>query len=148
MTIPVIEHHVDPQGSQEYYRLGKSERPDCWCFRLRTLRHFLVDLDETGRIHSLSWLLPPEPLRPEFVRLFDDPDNYPFWLLRQDAEPIWVPAPSAILAGAKGAAIKTKTEVLWVPAEQLIGAAIRLMDEPGNALAPAPAVEATNDVTK
>jgi hypothetical protein len=147
MNIPVIEHNVQPPGGAGFYTLGKHERPDFWCVRLRTLHYCLVDVDEAGRIQTLRWHSPPGPLRADLLRLFEDPDNFPFLLLSANAEPVWVQSPSSILVGVKGAAVKTNAgEVLWVPAEQIIGAAIRWTDEPGNDNAQPPAVEKTNDV--
>lgn len=143
--MPVIQPHVGPR----YYSLGKSERPDLWCFRLRTQRHCLVDLDEAGRIQTVRWLLLPEALSADFVRLFDDPENFPFWLFRLDTVPILVQSPSSLLLGAEGAAIKSNTgEVLWVPAEHIIGVAVHLIDEPLNDIAPPPAVAKAKDAER
>lgn len=130
INIPVVERHVIQPSGIEWYSLGTYQRPNSLCLRLRTPCCFLVVVDAEGRIQTVQWQSQPEPLRADFLNLFEDPNNYPFLLMRQDAEPLLVQSQSSMLAGAKGAAIKTNTgEVIWVAAEQIIGAAFRLTDE-------------------
>lgn len=139
MNIPVIEHHVQQPEGVEYFSLGKCERPDAWCFRLRTMYYCQVDLDEQGRIQTVRWQLPLGNLQYGLLGSLAGPGNFPFMLLRQHAEPLLVKSQSSLLAGAKGIAVKTDAgEVLWIPSEQIIGFAFRLTDESGKELRSGP----------
>ena len=150
MTIPVIEHHVEQPNGAEYYSFGKCERPDAWSFRLRTANYCLVDMGGAGRIQTLRWQLPKDGLQSGLLYSLEEPDNFPFLLLRQKAEPLLVKTQSSLLAGTKGIAVKTTDgEVVWIPSEQILGFAFQLTNDSATDLTlPTDHDPITNDVTK